>query len=116
MWMYIDNGNYFKAAIGVAISIQPLEGPFDYMGSIRPHGCESRDMAISKMTTEMNEDGVGERREPPAVFKHRNIYYMVTSCCSSLNPNGALVHVAESMLGPWATLGDPCTGGEDEEF
>lgn len=53
MWMYIDNGNYFKAAIGVAISIQPLEGPFDYMGSIRPHGCESRDMAISKMTTEM---------------------------------------------------------------
>jgi hypothetical protein len=59
---------------------------------------------------------VKQHREAPAVFKHRNVYYMVTSGCTGWNPNGALVHVAESMLGPWATLGDPCIGGEDEEF
>lgn len=59
---------------------------------------------------------VKQHREAPAVFKHRNVYYMVTSGCTSWNPNGALVHVAESMLGPWAILGDPCIGGDDEEF
>ncbi|XP_024364539.1 uncharacterized protein [Physcomitrium patens] len=145
MWMHIDNGNYSKAAVGVAISTQP-EGPFEYMGSKRPHGCDSRDMTIFKddngdayiiyssltnselhigMLTEdytdivergMKKALVSQHREAPAVFKHRNIYYMVTSGCTGWNPNGALVHVAESMLGPWATLGDPCIGGEDEEF
>lgn len=47
MWMHIDNGNYSKAAVGVAVSTQP-EGPFDYMGSRRPHGCDSRDMTVFK--------------------------------------------------------------------
>lgn len=145
MWMHIDNGNYSKAAVGVAVSTQP-EGPFDYMGSSRPHGCDSRDMTIFKddngdayiiyssvtnselhigmLTedyTEVVERGmktalIKQHREAPAVFKHRNVYYMVTSGCTGWNPNGALVHVAESMLGPWAILGDPCVGGEDEEF
>jgi hypothetical protein len=56
---------------------------------------------------------VKQRREAPAVFKHRGMYYMVTSGCTSWAPNGALVHVAESMLGQWVTLGDPCVGGEE---
>lgn len=47
MWMHIDNANYSKAAVGVAISTQP-EGPFDYLGSKRPHSCDSRDMTIFK--------------------------------------------------------------------
>ncbi len=57
---------------------------------------------------------VKQRREAPAVFKHRGMYYMVTSGCTSWAPNGALVHVAESMLGQWVTLGDPCVGGEED--
>jgi hypothetical protein len=57
---------------------------------------------------------VKERREAPAVFKHHGMYYMVTSGCTGWAPNGALVHAAESMLGPWVTLGDPCVGGEEE--
>jgi hypothetical protein len=57
---------------------------------------------------------VKQRREAPAVFKHRGMYYMVTSGCTSWAPNRALVHVAESMLGQWVTLGDPCVGGEED--
>jgi beta-xylosidase len=45
MWMHIDNANYSKAAVGVAVSPNP-EGPFEYVGSKRPHGCDSRDMTI----------------------------------------------------------------------
>jgi hypothetical protein len=47
MWMHIDNANYSKAAVGVAVSPNP-EGPFEYVGSKRPHGCDSRDMTIFK--------------------------------------------------------------------
>jgi len=143
MWMHIDNANYSKAAVGVAVSPNP-EGPFEYVGSKRPHGCDSRDMTIfqdddgeayliysSLGNSELHigpltedymdvvERGsqkvlVKERREAPAVFKHHGMYYMVTSGCTGWAPNGALVHAAESMLGPWVTLGDPCVGGEEE--
>ena len=47
MWMHIDNGTYSKAAVGVAVSTQPV-GPFEYLGSKRPHGCDSRDMTVFK--------------------------------------------------------------------
>ncbi|KAH8954359.1 hypothetical protein BDL97_08G075500 [Sphagnum fallax] len=143
MWMHIDNSNYSKASVGVAVSPNP-EGPFEYVGSKRPHGCDSRDMTIfkdddgqayliysSSVNTELHigpltedymdivERGskkalVKQRREAPAVFKHRGMYYMVTSGCTSWAPNRALVHVAESMLGQWVTLGDPCVGGEED--
>lgn len=35
MWMHIDDANYTKASIGVAISDYP-SGPFDYLNSQRP--------------------------------------------------------------------------------
>ncbi|GLJ26609.1 hypothetical protein SUGI_0516860 [Cryptomeria japonica] len=54
---------------------------------------------------------VGQHREAPAVFKHEGLYYMVTSGCTGWAPNEALAHAAESMLGPWETLGKPCVGG-----
>nr|GLL28499.1 uncharacterized protein LOC109164557 [Ipomoea trifida] len=36
---------------------------------------------------------------------------MVTSGCSGWAPNEALVHVADSVMGPWETIGNPCVGG-----
>ncbi|GAA0148064.1 glycosidase [Lithospermum erythrorhizon] len=138
MWMHIDNGTYTKASIGVAISYSP-RGPFSYLYSKRPHGFESRDMTIFKdgderayiiyssvhnkelhigqlngdylnVTEEMSKVLVGQYREAPAVFKHREKYYMVTSGCSGWAPNEALAHVAESIKGPWVTLGNPSVG------
>ncbi|XP_002988515.2 uncharacterized protein LOC9638612 [Selaginella moellendorffii] len=139
MWLHIDSANYTKASLGVAVSSRP-EGPFEFLGSKQPHAFESRDMTVFKdedgtayvvyssegnsalHITPLQDDYlefrnvmsrvfVDQHREAPAVFKHRGIYYMVTSDCTGWAPNTALVHVAENMLGPWETAGNPCVGG-----
>lgn len=139
MWMHIDDCNYTKAAVGVAISDYPT-GPFDYLYSKRPHGFDSRDMTIFKdddgvaylvYSSEDNSELhigpltsdyldvsnvvrrilVGQHREAPALFKHLGTYYMVTSGCTGWAPNEALVHAAESIMGPWEAMGNPCIGG-----
>ncbi|CAN8251454.1 unnamed protein product [Cochlearia groenlandica] len=139
MWMHIDSANYTKASVGVAISDNPT-GPFEYLYSKRPHGFDSRDMTIYKdddgiayliYSSQVNSElhigpltkdylnvmpvmkkvMVGQRREAPAIVKHDNTYYMITSGCSGWAPNEALAHAAESMMGPWEKLGNPCIGG-----
>lgn len=139
MWMHVDDANYTKAAVGVAVSASPT-GPFEYLYSKRPHGCESRDMTVFKdddgaayliyssddnselhvgpltsdyldVAGDMRRVLVGQRREAPAVFKHRGTYYMITSGCSGWAPNRAMAHAAETMMGPWETMGNPCAGG-----
>ncbi|KAL6498207.1 hypothetical protein OROGR_028604 [Orobanche gracilis] len=141
MWMHIDNANYTKASVGIATSDSPT-GPFNYLYSKRPHGFDSRDMTIFKdddnvayliyssvNNSELHigplDEGyldvsnvvrrilVEQYREAPAVFKHEGIYYMITSGCSGWAPNRALVHVAESVMGPWVMMGNPCVGGND---
>lgn len=47
MWMYIDNGIYFKVVIGVVVSIY-FVGFFEYFGSKRFYGCDSCDMMVFK--------------------------------------------------------------------
>nr|XP_012573684.1 uncharacterized protein LOC101505714 isoform X2 [Cicer arietinum] len=139
MWMHIDSANYAKASVGIALSDTPI-GPFEYLGSRRPHGYQSRDMTIFKdednvayliysseqnnvmhigpltedylnVTSVMTRIFVGQRREAPAMFKHKGTYYMVTSGCTGWAPNEALVHTSESILGTWETIGNPCVGG-----
>lgn len=139
MWMHIDDANYTKASVGVAISDAP-DGPFNYLGSHRPHGFESRDMTVFKdddgvayivyssednselhigpltqdylnVTSIMRRILVGQHREAPALFKHQGTYYMITSGCTGWAPNEALAHAAESIMGPWETMGNPCMGG-----
>uniref|UniRef100_M1BXH8 Beta-glucanase n=1 Tax=Solanum tuberosum TaxID=4113 RepID=M1BXH8_SOLTU len=139
MWMHIDDTNYTKASTGVAISDLPT-GPFNYLYSKRPHGYESRDMTLFKdddgvaylvyssednselhigplneeymdVTQSMRRILVGQHREAPALFKHEGTYYMITSGCTGWAPNEALAHAAESIMGPWETIGNPCIGG-----
>ena len=139
MWMHIDNVNYTKANVGVAISDYPT-GPFKYLYSKSPHGFDSRDMTVFK-----DDDGVayliyssvdnselhigpltedyldvknvvrpiliGQHREAPALFKHQGTYYMITSGCSGWAPNAAMAHASESIMGSWETMGNPCVGG-----
>lgn len=50
----------------------------------------------------------GWSREAPAMFKYRNKYYIVNSGCTGWSPNKADSAVADSPLGPWTSLGDPC--------
>ncbi|KAM1091392.1 hypothetical protein FF1_018886 [Malus domestica] len=115
-------------------------GPFDYLYSKRPHEFDSRDMTIFKdddgvayliyssddnselhigpltedyldVTNTVRRILVGQHREAPALFKHEGTYYMITSGCTGWAPNEALGHAAESVMGPWEFMGNPCAGG-----
>jgi len=138
MWLHIESPDYEKAHAGVAISDSPV-GPFVYQGSFKPNGQDSRDQTIFKdidgrayqvCSSEWNKtlyisllsddytkpsgiftrNFIGLSREAPAVFRHENRYYMITSGCTGWDPNVAQMAVADSMLGKWTMIGNPCTG------
>lgn len=138
MWMHIDSADYLKACAGVATSDSPT-GPFTYQGSFRPQERMSRDqtvfvdtdgqayhfcssdsnatLLISRLTPDYMRPSAchtvafeGKYREAPAVFKHAGRYYMLTSGCSGWDPNEADLAVADSIMGPWRQLGNPCRG------
>lgn len=52
---------------------------------------------------------IGSSREAPAMFKYNDKYYLITSGCSGWSPNAAQYAVADTPLGPWKVMGDPCT-------
>lgn len=51
-----------------------------------------------------------DSREAPAMFKYQGKYYLITSGCTGWAPNQAAYAVADSPLGPWTRMGDPCVG------
>ena len=55
---------------------------------------------------------IGQSREAPAPFKHNGRYYLITSGCTGWAPNAASYAVADSILGPWETRGNPCVGAD----
>jgi beta-xylosidase len=55
--------------------------------------------------------------EAPAICKKDGKYYMITSGCTGWDPNAARSFVAESIWGPWISLGNPAQGaGADLTF
>lgn len=52
----------------------------------------------------------GGHNEAPAICKHDGKYYMITSGCTGWAPNAARSAVADNILGPWKSLGNPCRG------
>ncbi len=138
MWVHAESADYSMAAAGVAISDTP-EGPFEYLGSFRPNETMSRDQTlfvdddgtayqfsssehnqtlhINRLTDDyLKPDGtyvrrfIGLAREAPAVFKYNGKYYMLSSGCTGWDPNQAELSVADSIMGEWTTIGDPCRG------
>jgi len=143
MWVHAESADYSKAAAGVAVSDSPT-GPFTYIGSFRPNNAMSRDQTVfvdddgkayqftsseNNQTMYINEltddylrptgkftrNFIGEAREAPAVFKHNGKYYVLTSGCTGWDPNQAGLAVADSIMGPWKNLGNPCTGKEADK-
>jgi hypothetical protein len=55
---------------------------------------------------------VGRMREAPAPFKHGGRYGLITSGCTGWKPNEADCAVADHILGPWQSKGNPCAGPE----
>lgn len=142
MWLHIDDDKYEDARVGVAEADTPV-GPFTYLRSFRPCGYESRDftvyqdedgaaylyfssdgnatLRIAQLTPDCT--GVADEcvtafedqfREAPAVFKQGVTYFMVSSGCTGWAPNPCLYASAESPMGPWKPMGDPCQGEPSE--
>lgn len=143
MWAHVESADYSKAAAGVAISDSPT-GPFTYIGSFRPNDAMSRDQTVfvdddgkayqfasseNNQTLYINEltddylrptgrftrNFIGQSREAPAVFKKDGKYYMLSSGCTGWDPNQAELTVADSIMGEWKVLGNPCTGKDADK-
>lgn len=143
MWMHIDSADYLKACAGVAVCDTPT-GEFKYMESFRPHGAMSRDQTVfadddgrayhlfsseenaTLYISELTDDYLGHKeictknfadkfREAPAVFKRNGKYYLITSGCSAWDPNEAEYAVADSLLGEWTVMGNPCRGKDADK-
>ncbi len=145
MWMHVDANDYSYSQAGVAASDSP-EGPYKYLGSVKPNGQMSRDMTLYKddddkayliYSSESNKTmhvcllsddylsptktytriTSATNREAPAVFKYDNRYYLITSDCTGWSPNPATYAVADSLLGNWKQMGNPCIGkGSENTF
>ncbi len=142
MWMHIDSEDYSYARAGVAISDNPT-GPYKYLGSMRPNNAMSRDMTLFKdddgkayliFSSENNAvmhislltgnylkpSGIEKRifinesREAPAMFKHKKVYYLITSACTGWAPNTAMLAEADSIMGEWKMLYNPCKGPDSD--
>jgi len=142
LFAHADTANYEYARIGVAISASPT-GPYAYLGSMQPNGNDSRDMTVFQDNDgraylffssewnktlhiiELSEDYlhptsnearafIDQSREAPAVFKRNEKYYIISSACTGWDPNRAELATADSPLGPWTVIGDPCTGKDSE--
>ena len=138
MWMHVDANDYSYSQAGVAVSENP-QGPFKYLGSVKPNGQMSRDMTLYKddddkayliyasesnktmhvcllsddylsPTTKYTRITSAINREAPAVFRYNQKYYLITSDCTGWSPNPATYAVADSLLGDWKQMGDPCVG------
>ena len=53
--------------------------------------------------------------EAPAVFKRGGKYYIIASGCTAWAPNAARMGVADSILGPWRELSNPCVGNNADK-
>ncbi|MDF2852874.1 MAG: hypothetical protein K0S31_3559, partial [Sphingobacterium multivorum] len=139
MWFHLElkGQGYAAARAAVATSDSPL-GPFQFVHSFRPNNNMSRDMGLFVDTdgrayqiyssdenyalrlVQLTDDYLHvtakdsllfrNHREAPALFKHKDQYYLITSGCTGWAPNRAELHVAKSLFGPWKSLGDPMQG------
>jgi len=138
MWMHIDSPDYKAASAGVAVADLPT-GPFTYLESVRPEGQDSRDQTVFqdddgkayRIYSSENNDTTyislltddylkhsgrfarifeKRRMEAQVVFKHDGKYWFIASGCTGWDPNTARLAVADSILGPWKELGNPCRG------
>lgn len=143
MWMHVDSADYTKACAGVAVSDTPT-GTFRYLHSFRPNDSMSRDQTLFvnddgkayhiyssennatlhicllsddylTPTRQFTRNFIQQSREAPAVFKLDGKYYIVSSGCTGWDPNQAEIAVADSILGEWQVLGNPCTGTDADK-
>ena len=52
----------------------------------------------------------GGQNEAPAIFRHGDTYWLITSGCTGWAPNKARLFSAPSIWGPWQQHPHPCRG------
>ncbi|MGB6151538.1 MAG: glycoside hydrolase family 43 protein [Pricia sp.] len=57
----------------------------------------------------------GGNNEAPAILKKDGEYFMITSGLTGWDPNPARSAMADDMMGPWESLGNPVKGTEAEK-
>lgn len=130
LWFHLElkGQGYAAARVAVAVSNQ-ITGPYQFVRSFRPNGNMSRDMTIFQdddglayliyssrenydlRITQLTDDYLSvttkdkmlfsNHREAPAVFKHNNLYYLITSGCTGWQPNKASLHTTKNIWGDW---------------
>lgn len=58
----------------------------------------------------LERKGPPDGREAPALFKRKGKYYLITSGTTGWHQNPTEYAVADDIMGPWTTAGDPCSG------
>ena len=138
MWFHSDRDDYQFARAGVAISDNP-KGPFVFLRDFTPNKQDSRDMTVYKdkdgvaylfhsanrnktmnvarLTEDYTDvDGLfvsvlpDQEREAPALFFYDGMYYMISSGCTSWNPNAALYAECPHLMGKWKLIDNPLEG------
>ena len=51
----------------------------------------------------------------PQSSSNIRLYYMLSSGCTGWDPNVAEIAVADSIMGTWKTIGNPCTGPDADK-
>ncbi|HEV8081990.1 MAG TPA: glycoside hydrolase family 43 protein [Chitinophagaceae bacterium] len=145
MWMHVDANDYSYSQAGVAVSNNPA-GPYKYLGSVKPNGQMARDMTLYKDDDDkayliyasesnktmhvclLSDDYLSpaktyaritsaDNREAPAIFKYNEKYYLITSGCTGWSANPATYATADSLMGKWKQMGNPCLGqGAENTF
>ncbi len=143
LWMHIDSADYTYAGVGIATSKTPT-GKFELQKVTVPNRQDSRDMTIYKdldgtaylvhskdwnktlNIAKLNDtytdlDGyyvsvlIDQEREAPALFYYEGMYYMISSGCTSWDPNQALFARCEHLLGRWKLIDNPCRGKDSDK-
>ena len=108
---HVRDMNLFKDDDGTAYVMYSSEGnAVMYIAKLND---EYTGLAKDASEMKLGEDfciSSTDSREGPAMFKYRGKYYLITSGCTGWAPNQAAYSVADSPLGPWKRVGDPCIG------
>jgi hypothetical protein len=58
---------------------------------------------------------IDQAREAPAIVKHNNKYFILSSGCTGWDPNQALYGVADSIMGRYRLIENPCRGKDADK-
>ena len=86
-----------------------------------PRRKKTKTLHISKLTDDyLKTTGqyvrilIGKANEAPAMFKRNGHYYLISSGTTGWRPNAARLATADSIMGPWKYVGNPCVGPKEQ--